>query len=187
MSQYDRVREILWEAYKRLVPAAAYLVSAKAGFAASAWVFLTWLAYKMGRGGGGKTRLEMSEEKLIEIRMEINRVRRLIDIKKRVLGEVDEIGREAIAREIEILEKELERLTELYRVESTRYLAWRIIEKTGDERLITYLRRFEEKLEKGEPPSGEELMVLQRLEEHRRRGELKEVVLERMLESLYHG
>jgi len=184
----DRVREILEEAYKRLIPAAAYLVSPAAGFAATTWIFFTWLLSRSREWSSrGRDLLSVSEDRLVELRYEIDRVRRMIGVKRRALERTDDLGRDALEREISVLEEELKRLEELYGIETLRYLAWRVIERTGDRRLIDYLRRFEEKLGRGEIPSKEQLEILRRLEEYRRRGELRETVIRRMLESIYGG
>ncbi len=180
-----RAREILEEAAKRLLPAVGYLVNPTAGFIASAFIFFTWLVSR--RRGGSRRKLspiEALEDRLIEIREEINSVSSGISVREKALEKASGLQREVLAREIELLEKHLRELEELYRIEHIRYLSWRLILKTRDEKLIKAVEKLYEKIEKGLDPSSEEYRILKKLEEYREKGVLKEVVVEKILESL---
>ncbi len=183
MSQ-ETTKEVLEEAGKRLLPAAAYLISPVAGFIASSFIFFTWLASRFRREE--RTCLEVSEERLVELKMSMEEVGRELELKKRVLEEASGVQREALLTEVGFLERELERLRDLYRIEFIRYMAWRVAERIGDKKLLKYLKDFEKRLERGEEPSREQLEILHRLEEYREKGVLREVVVQKILESMYN-
>ncbi len=176
-------REIFEEAAKRLIPASAYLVNPVAGFAASVWVFTTWLLLRRRRGGGGGYR-EAADD-VVEITERIRELDEMIARRRKALGMARGEAAEMLREEISVLEKEREILARRKKVLVLRMMAWRLVELTGDPGLRRELRRLEEILEKNPREAGPgAARVLARLEEMLERGEIKENVLESMLSEM---
>lgn len=176
-------REIFEEAAKRLIPASAYLISPVAGFAASLWVFTTWLllrgrARTRGRG-------EAIIEDLVEVSERIREIEEMIARRRRALDAASPPARRELLEDIRLLEKERLLLEQRRRILLLRMRAWRLAEATGDKELLESLRRLEEKLRNSPREARDEAArVLTGLEEMLERGEIREEVLESLLDEL---
>jgi len=177
-------KKILEEAYKRLLPAAAYLISSSAGFAASVVVFTTWLI-KTSRGKYKYFSIKEDDKVVAKLLNDIKeqeaRIRLLEKAREKLAkeggytGSVDEIIK-AEKNVLENLRIELE-------FRQLRLEALRRLKSIGDPKVMKAVEEMVEKIEKDEKFEEQQYMVLKELEEKWRR---KEIEINALREVLKH-
>ena len=175
------VKRVLEEAYKRLVPAAAYLVSSKAGFIASVIVFTTWLI-KHSRSRYGEFSIDEDDKvvaKLIEdIREQEARIRVLEKARERRKGS---LGSGVIDDVIEAEKGVLVNLITELELRQLRLEALRRLKAIGDPKLTKAVKEMVRKIEEGKGFEEEQLRVLKELEERWKRKEIEIAALKEVL------
>lgn len=174
-------KKILFEAYKRLVPSAAYLAGSTAGFIASVAVFATWLLASARK----KPSLSMEEEdKAIaglrhDLAVEEARLRLLEKAREKALRE----GRdtEALDKAIEAEKEIIENMRSELALRELRLEALRRLQALGDKEALRQVTRLIEKIEKGKDFEEEQYRVLRELEDRWRRREIEITALREML------
>ena len=175
-------RKTLEEAYKRLLPATAYLFGTSTGFAASVAVFTTWVLKNLYKNRKG-ARLEEDEREIARLLSRIKeqeaRIRLLEKAREKLLAEGKPTTRvdEAIAVEKRVLE-DLELELELRQLRAE---ALRKLQEVGDRRVLAEVRRLIEKIERGGELDEQEYRVLKALEEQWERRILEITVLRKVL------
>lgn len=181
MSDSDSMtRQALEEAYKRLVPAVAHLISGKAGLAASTVVFVTWLLKNRGSSGPSIEDDEAAVARLIEeIRSREARLAMLEKARSLALrrgqptGTIDEVI-SAEKRILENLRYELE-------LRQLRITAMRALERLGSPEAVQAVKKAIVDLERSRGPSEQQYRVLKSLEEKWKRREISIVAIRQLL------
>lgn len=175
------IKKVFEEAYKRLVPAAAYLVSSKAGFIASVVVFTTWLI-KHSKSRYGEFSIDEDDKvvaKLIEdIKEQEARIRVLEKARERGRGS---LGSRVIDDVIEAEKGVLENLITELELRQLRLEALRRLKAIGDPRVTKAVREMVKKIEEGKGFEEEQLRVMKELEERWRRKEIEIGALKEVL------
>lgn len=183
--QILNAKEALKKAFERLFPAAAYLISAQAGFAASAAVFATWI---LARVKNVKTLKEaISDEQLIlvDLSVKIDEKKRRIKLLEEELARTnDEVTRRILEQTLESEKKVLETLVEEYELHQLRVIALNRLRDLGDQKLYEKVWKLLKDIEKGKRFEEKQLEVLKMLEDKWRSRQLKTNVI---LQILSHG
>jgi len=175
-------RKVLEEAYKRLLPASAYLISSTAGFAASVVVFTTWLIKSLK--GKYKEFSIKEDDKIVakllkDIKEQEARVRLLEKSREKAVKEGKYVG--TIEEVLNAERIVLDNLRIELELRQLRLEALRRLRAIGDVRLMAEVERMVDKIEKGKGFEEEELKVLKDLEERWRRKEIQITALREVL------
>ena len=173
-------KKVLEEAYKRLLPAIAYLYGPTAGFAASVTVFTTWLLAKLGRKPKEFTIAEDDKAVLLllkRIREEEARIKALEESLRRAEG----VEREVIMKTLNAEKEILETLKTELELRQLRLEALRRLEILGSPKLVSEVRRLVRSIEEGRRLTDQQYKVLKELEERWKRRELEIHVMEQLL------
>jgi len=180
-AEESTIRKVMEEAYKRLIPAAAYLVSSKAGFLASVVVFTTWLI-KHGRSRYGGFSIEEDDKvvaRLLEdIRAQEARVRLLEKARERSAGSP---GSRVIDDVLEAEKAVLDNLVTELELRQLRLEALRRLKSIGDPRVTKAVKDLVRRIEEGKGFEEEQLRVMKELEERWRRKEIEVAALKEVL------
>ena len=175
------IKKVLEEAYKRLIPAAAYLISSKAGFVASVVVFMTWLI-KHSRSRYGEFSIEEDDKvvaKLIEdIRAQEAMIRLLEKARKAGRGSP---GARVIDDVIEAEKAVLENLVTELELRQLRLEALRRLKAIGDPGVTKAVEELVRRIEEGKGFEEQQLRVMKELEERWRRKEIEIGALKEVL------
>jgi len=177
-------RDISEELIRRIAPSLISYINPTAGLAATVLLYTTWILSKNYKKAGIENIKALPiEERLLNLRREIENKERMIRFKEKALSESNLADRETLEYEIELLKRYLENLKKLYKLESLKYIAWKSLNDTGDERIIKEFNKIMEKIERGENFDGEIVRIMEKLEELRKREIITERFLKRILQN----
>ena len=175
-------RRVLEEAYKRLLPASAYLISSTAGFAASIVVFTTWLIKSL-KGRYREFSIKEDDKVVAKLLKDIKeqeaRVKLLEKTREKAVKEGKYVG--TIEEVLNAEKAVLDNLRIELELRQLRLEALRRLRAIGDPRLMAEVERMVEKIERGKGFEEEELRVLKDLEERWRRKEIQITALREVL------
>jgi len=177
----EEARGLLWKAWEKLFPAAAYLYGAQAGFAASVVVFTTYMLRK-ARGRKARSIEEMLEEderRAIRLSREIKRLRGELEYLRKAAQRYPE--NKSIQLSIKVNEDQLRSLERELDLVSLRIIAVRKLLFLGDTGLLQSVEEVVEKIYSGRLEESQYL-VLREMQSKLDSKELDLVALRKIVE-----
>lgn len=156
------VNEFLEEAYKRLLPAFGYLISAQAGFIASVIVLATWLI-KKGSSRYGHISIEEDSKAIARLLKDIDRLEAEVSALRKALKRSK--SRSVTESVLRSKESVLESLYEELELRQLRIEALRRLESIGDKKLIKEVMELVKRIEEGKEFEEKQLKIFKKFED----------------------